>query len=105
MAFGSFINSLKGIFTEGPLKDLTEEMAQSQPEKLSAEQVVITDAFRSTFNVNSPVRENMHNSFMLARIVKSDANVTETEIDALRDVAVYIGMKVADADALLDGDR
>jgi len=194
MAFGSFINSLKGIFTEGPLKNLTEEMAQSQPEKLSAEQVVITDAFRSTFNVNAPVRENMHNSFMfsmlvmashiviadgkvepeeyqflgtflrdnfgeeteaegmevvrkliakreelearkpmaflqligdcgsqisrtlsedlryqmlsmLARIVKSDANVTETETDALRDVAVYIGMKAADADALLNDAR
>ncbi len=198
MAFGNFINSLKGIFTEGPLKDLTEEMSQSQnekqsqlqPGKLSAEQVVITDAFRKTFNVNSPVRENMHNSFMfsmlvmashiviadgkvepeeyqflgqflrdnfgeetetegmevmrkliakreelearkpmafiqiigdcgsqisrtlsedlryqmlsmLARIVKSDKNITDTEIEALRDVAVYIGMKTDDADALM----
>lgn len=191
MAFGNFINSLKGLFAEGPLKDLTEEMAPQQPAKLAAEQVVITDAFRSTFSVDAPVRENMDKSFMfsmlvmashiviadgkvepeeyqflgtflrdnfgeetetegmevvrkliakreelearkpmaflqligdcgsqisrtlsedlryqmlsmLARIVKSDANVSDTEIDALRDVAVYIGMKAADADALLN---
>lgn len=190
MAFGKFINSLKGLFDEGPLKDLTEEMAQSQPQKLSAEQVVITDAFRETFKVDAPVRENMDKSFMfsmlvmashiviadgkvepeeyqflgqflrdnfgeetetegmevvrkliakreelearkpmafvqligdcgnqisrtlsedlryqmlsmLARIVKSDTNVSDTEIEALRDVAVYIGMKATDADVLL----
>ena len=58
MAIGKWISSLKGLFDEGPLKELTEEVAEKQETKLSAENVVITDEFRKTFNVNSPVREN-----------------------------------------------
>lgn len=201
MSFGSFIHSLKGFFDEGPLKELAEGMAstseaeptaKAQPElKLQAEQVQISDEFRTTFSVNSPVRENIKNSFMfsmlvmashiviadgkvepeeyqflgkflrenfgseteaeglevvkkliakhdelearkpmaflqligdcgsqiartlsedlryqmlsmLALIVKSDANVDDKEIDALKDVAVYIGMKTDNVDALLN---
>ena len=59
MAFGKWINNLKGLFEEGPMKELTEHVAdqqkQEQEVKLSAENVVITDEFRQTFNVNSPV--------------------------------------------------
>ena len=158
--------------------------------KLPASQVEYTDEFRTTFNVNSPVRQNMHNSFlfsmlvmasyiviadgkmepqeyhflgrflrnefgeeaereslevvqkliakhdeleqrkpmaflqligdcgsqiaaslsedlryqmlsMLAQIVRSDENVDDKEIEALKDVSVYIGMKPADVDALM----
>ena len=195
MAFGKWIDNLKGLFEEGPLKELTEHVANEQkPEiKLSAENVVITDEFRQTFNVNSPVRENLRNSFlfsmltmasyiviadgkvepeeydflgkflretfseeaevegmdvvkkliakhdelearkpmaflqligdcgsqiasalsedlryqmlsMLALIVKSDANVTDKEVESLKDVAVYIGMKATDVDALMNLD-
>ena len=193
MAFGKWISNLKGLFEEGPMKDLTEHVAnQSQP-KLSAENVVITDEFRNTFNVNSPVRENLRNSFlfsmltmasyiviadgkvepeeydflgkflndtfgeeaqvegmdvvkkliakhdelearkpmaflqligdcgsqiasalsedlryqmlsMLALIVKSDANITDKEVETLKEVAVYIGMKATDVDALMNLD-
>ena len=175
------------------MKDLTEEVAKASESKKSAEEVVITDEFRNTFNVNSPVRENLRNSFlfsmllmashiiladgkvepeeyeflgkflrenfgeeaeaegmdvvkkiiakraemearkpmaflqmigdcgsqiasalsedlryqmlsMLALIVKSDANVTDTEVEALKEVAIYIGLKVTDVDALMHLD-
>ena len=193
MAFGKWISDLKGLFDNGPMKDLTEEVAQSQPTKLSAENVVITKEFQDTFNVNSPVRENIKNSFlfsmltmasyiviadgkvepeeyqflgsflkenfgeeaevegmdvvkkliakhdelearkpmaflqligdcgsqiagalsedlryqllsMLALIVKSDENVTDKEVETLKEVAVYIGMKATDVDALMNMD-
>ena len=175
------------------MKDLTEEVAKASESKKSAEEVVITDEFRNTFNVNSPVRENLRNSFlfsmllmashiiladgkvepeeyeflgkflrenfgeeaeaegmdvvkkiiakraemearkpmaflqmigdcgsqiasalsedlryqmlsMLALIVKSDANVTDTEVEALKEVAIYIGLKVTDVDTLMHLD-
>ena len=193
MAFGKWISNLKGLFEEGPMKDLTEHVADQPQMKLSAENVVITDEFRNTFNVNSPVRENLRNSFlfsmltmashiviadgkvepeeyeflgkflgdtfgeeakvegldvvrkliakhdeleavkpmaflqligdcgsqiagslsedlryqmlsMLALIVKSDADVTDKEIETLKEVAVYIGMKTTDVDALMNLD-
>jgi DnaJ like chaperone protein len=193
MAFGKWISNLKGLFDEGPLKELTEEVADQPQMKLSAENVVISDEFRTTFNVNSPVRENIKNSFlfsmltmasyiviadgkvepeeyeflgkflcenfgeeaktegmdvvkkliakhdelearkpmaflqligdcgsqiastlsedlryqmlsMLALIVKSDANVTGSEVETLKEVAVYIGMKPTDVDALMNMD-
>ena len=193
MAFGKWISNLKGLFEEGPMKDLTEHVADQPQMKLSAENVVITDEFRNTFNVNSPVRENIRNSFlfsmltmasyiviadgkvepqeydflgkflrdtfseeaeaegmdvvkkliakhdeleaykpmaflqligdcgsqiasalnedlryqmlsMLALIVKSDANISDKEIESLKEVAVYIGMKATDVDALMDLD-
>ena len=193
MAFGKWINNLKGLFEEGPMKELTEHVADDQQQKLSAEQVVITDEFRQTFNVNSPVRENLRNSFlfsmltmasyiviadgkvepeeydflgkflndtfgeeakvegmdvvkkliakhdeleakkpmaflqligdcgsqiasslsedlryqmlsMLALIVKSDANISNKEVETLKEVAVYIGMKATDVDALMNLD-
>ena len=193
MAFGKWISNLKGLFEEGPMKELTEHVADDQQQKLSAEQVVITDEFRDTFNVNSPVRENIRNSFlfsmltmasyiviadgkvepeeydflgkflhdtfgeeakvegmdvvkkliakhdeleakkpmaflqligdcgsqiasslsedlryqmlsMLALIVKSDANISNKEVETLKEVAVYIGMKATDVDALMNLD-
>ena len=193
MAFGNWISNLIGVFEEGPMKDLTEEVAKASESKKSAEEVVITDEFRKTFNVNSPVRENLRNSFlfsmllmashiiladgkvepeeyeflgkflrenfgeeaeaegmdvvkkiiakraemearkpmaflqmigdcgsqiasalsedlryqmlsMLALIVKSDANVTDTEVEALKEVAIYIGLKVTDVDTLMHLD-
>ena len=193
MAFGKWINNLKGLFEEGPMKELTEHVSAQSQTKLSAENVVITDEFRNTFNVNSPVRENIRNSFlfsmltmasyiviadgkvepqeydflgkflrdtfseeaeaegmdvvkkliakhdeleaykpmaflqligdcgsqiasalnedlryqmlsMLALIVKSDANISDKEIESLKEVAVYIGMKATDVDALMDLD-
>ena len=182
MAFGKWINNLKGLFEEGPMKELTEHVADH-----------ITDEFRQTFNVNSPVRENLRNSFlfsmltmasyiviadgkvepeeydflgkflhdtfgeeakvegmdvvkkliakhdeleakkpmaflqligdcgsqiasslsedlryqmlsMLALIVKSDANISNKEVETLKEVAVYIGMKATDVDALMNLD-
>lgn len=193
MAIGKWISNLKGLFEEGPMKELTEHVAATPQVKLSAENVVISDEFRNTFNVNSPVRENIRNSFlfsmltmasyiviadgkvepeeydflgkflhdtfgeeaqvegmdvvkkliakheelesrkpmaflqligdcgsqiasalsedlryqmlsMLALIVKSDANVTDKEIESLKEVAVYIGMKATDVDALMSLD-
>ena len=193
MAFGKWIGNLKGLFDNGPMKDLTEEVAHSQPQKLAAEDVVITKEFQETFNVNSPVRENIRNSFlfsmlvmashiviadgkidpeeyqflgkflkenfgdeaeqeginvvkkliakhqelearkpmaflqmigdcgsqiastlsedlryqmlsMLALVVKSDENVTDKEVETLKEVAVYIGMKSTDVDALMNMD-
>ncbi|MBP5799492.1 MAG: TerB family tellurite resistance protein [Prevotella sp.] len=193
MAIGKWISNLKGLFNEGPLKELTEEVAEKPKLKLSAENVVFSNEFDQTFNVESPVRENMRNSFlfsmlvmashiviadgkvepseykflgdflkehfgeeaeiegidvvkkliakheelearkpmaflqligdcgsqiagslsedlryqmlsMLALIVKSDADVSDKEIDALKDVAVYIGMKMTDVDALMNAD-
>ena len=175
------------------MKELTDEVASEDRFKLSAEKVVYTDEFRQTFNVNSPVRDNIKNSFlfsmlvmvshiiiadgkvepseyeflgnflrdnfgeeaqvegtevvrkliakheeiearkpmaflqligdcgsqiagslsedlryqmlsMLALIVKSDANVTDKEIETLKEVAVYIGMKATDVDALMNLD-
>ena len=175
------------------MKELTEEVADKSQLKLAAENVKISDEFRETFNVNSPVKENLRNSFlfsmlvmashiviadgkvepseykflgdflsenfgkeaeeegldvvkklvakhqelearkpmaflqmigdcgsqiagtlsedlryqmlsMLALIVKSDANVTSKEVETLKEVAVYIGMKAADVDALMNLD-
>ena len=51
MAFGNWISNLIGVFEEGPMKDLTEEVAKASESKKSAEEVVITDEFRNTFNV------------------------------------------------------
>jgi Tellurite resistance protein TerB. len=193
MAFGKWINNLKGLFEEGPMKELTEHVSAQSQTKLSAENVVFTDEFRNTFNVNSPVRENLRNSFlfsmltmasyiviadgkvepeeynflgkflrdtfseeaevegmdvvkkliakhdelearkpmaflqligdcgsqiasalnenlryqmlsMLALIVKSDANISDKEVESLKEVAVYIGMKATDVDALMNLD-
>ena len=191
MAIGQLLSSLKGLFAEGPMKDLADEVAEAPQLKLSADDVQISDEFRSTFAVDAPVNENIKNSFMfsmlvmashiviadgkvepqeyqflgnflrenfgaeteeegltvvkkliakheelearkpmaflqligdcgsqiartlsedlryqmlsmLTRIVKSDADVSDTEVDALRDVAVYIGMKTDDVDALMN---
>ena len=193
MAFGKWISSMKGLFNEGPMKDLSEEMAEKSQVKLAAENVAYTNEFKETFNVNSPVKDNIRNSFlfsmlvmashiviadgkvepeeyqflgnflrehfgeeaeaegldvvkklvtkheelearkpnaflqligdcgnqiagslsedlryqmlsMLALIVKSDANVTPSEVETLKEVAVYIGMKAADVDALMNID-
>jgi len=193
MAFGKWISSVKGLFNEGPMKDLSEEMAEKPQVKLAAENVAYTNEFNETFNVNSPVKDNIRNSFlfsmlvmashiviadgkvepeeyqflgnflrehfgeeaeaegldvvkklvtkheelearkpnaflqligdcgnqiagslsedlryqmlsMLALIVKSDANVTPSEVETLKEVAVYIGMKAADVDALMNID-
>ena len=191
MAFGKLFSNLKGLFNEGPLRDLTEEIADVPQLRLSADKVEYTDEFRKTFQVNSPVRENIHNSFlfsmlvmashiviadgkvepeeyaflgrflreefgeeteveslevvkkliakhdelearkpmafvqligdcgsqiartlsedlryqmlsMLTLIVKSDENITDKEVEALKDVAIYIGMKPADVDTLMN---
>lgn len=193
MAFGKWISSMKGLFNEGPMKDLSEEMAEKPQVKLAAENVAYTNEFKETFNVNSPVKDNIRNSFlfsmlvmashiviadgkvepeeyqflgnflrehfgeeaeaegldvvkklvtkheelearkpnaflqligdcgnqiagslsedlryqmlsMLALIVKSDANVTPSEVETLKEVAVYIGMKAADVDVLMNID-
>lgn len=193
MAFNKLLSNIKGLFSDGPMNELTEELSATQQGKLSAEQVVITDEFRHVFQVNSPVKENIRHSFMLsmlvmashiviadgkmepdeyeflgrflrenfndelaeegvtvvrkliakreeleaskpnaflqyigdcatqikdtlnedlrfqmlsmlALIVKSDNNVDDREVEALREVAVYIGMKPADADALMQID-
>ena len=193
MAIGKWISSLKDLFNEGPMKKLTEEVADKPQVKLSAENVVYSDEFRQTFNVNAPVKENLRNSFlfsmlvmashiviadgkvepseyqflgkflrenfgeeaemegldvvrklidkhdelesrkpnaflqligdcgsqiagslsedlryqmlsMLALIVKSDTNVSNTEVESLKEVAVYIGMKATDVDALMSLD-
>ena len=193
MAIGKWIDNLKGLFNEGPMKELTEELHEEPEVRLSAEKVVITDEFRETFNVNSPVKNNMRNSFlfsmlvmashiviadgkvepeeyeflgrflrenfseeaelegmdvvkkliakhdelearkpnaflqligdcgsqisgslseelryqllsMLALIVKSDTNVSDREVETLKEVAVYIGMKPTDIDALMNLD-
>ena len=193
MAFGKWIDNLKGLFEEGPMKELTEHVAEKPQTKLSAENVVISDEFRQMFNVNSPVRENLRNSFlfsmltmasyiviadgkvepeeydflgkflrgtfseeaevegmdvvkkliakhdelearkpmaflqligdcgsqiasalsedlryqmlsMLALIIKSDANISDKEVESLKEVAVYIGMKATDVDALMNLD-
>ena len=193
MAFGKWIGNLKGLFNEGPMRELTEEVADKPQLKLSAENVVFSNEFDKTFNVESPVRENMRNSFlfsmlvmashiviadgkvepseykflgdflkehfgeeaevegidvvkkliakheelearkpmaflqligdcgsqianslsedlryqmlsMLALIVKSDADVSNKEIETLKEVAVYIGMKATDVDALMNMD-
>ena len=184
---------MKGLFSEGPMKELSEEMADTPQVRLSAEKVAITNEFRETFNVNSPVKDNIRNSFlfsmlvmashiviadgkvepeeyqflgnflrenfgeeaetegmdvvrklvakheeleakkpnaflqligdcgtqiasslsedlryqmlsMLALIVKSDEQVTGLEVETLKEVAVYIGMKAADVDALMNID-
>ena len=193
MAFGKFFSSMKGLFSEGPMKDLSEEMADAPQVKLSAEKVAFTDEFRQTFNVNSPVKDNIRNSFlfsmlvmashiviadgkvepeeyqflgkflrenfgeeaetegmdvvkklvakheeleakkpnaflqligdcgaqiasslsedlryqmlsMLTLIVKSDEQVNGSEVETLKEVAVYIGMKATDVDALMNID-
>lgn len=192
MALGKWISNLKGLFSEGPMKELTE-LVDSPQEKLSAERVVITNEFRETFSVAQPVSENLRNSFlfsmlvmasyivmsdgkvlqseysylakflnenfgseaehesmevvsklisknrelaerkpmafvqligncgsqiaqnlneelryqmlsMLAMIVKADDDVDAKEVEALKDVAVYIGMKTADIDVLMAQD-
>ena len=193
MAIGKWISNLKGLFNEGPLKELTEEVADKPQLKLSAENVVFSNEFDQTFHVESPVRENMRNSFlfsmlvmashiviadgkvepseykflgnflnehfgeeaevegidvvkkliakhnelektkpmaflqligdcgsqiasslsedlryqmlsMLALIVKSDEKVTPSEVETLKEVAVYIGMKATDVDVLMNID-
>ena len=193
MAIGKWISNLKGLFNEGPLKELTEEVADKPQVKLSAENVVFSEEFRETFNVNAPVRENLRNSFlfsmlvmashiviadgkvepseykflgdflkehfgdeaevegmdvvkkliakheelearkpnaflqligdcgsqiastlsedlryqmlsMLALIVKSDADISNKEVETLKEVALYIGMKATDVDALMNLD-
>jgi len=193
MAFGKWFSSMKGLFSEGPMKDLSEEMAEAPQVKLTAENVAFTDEFRETFNVNSPVKDNIRNSFlfsmlvmashiviaddkvepqeyqflgnflrenfgeeaeteglevvrklvakheelearkpnaflqligdcgsqiasslsedlryqmlsMLTLIIKSDANITPSEVETLKEVAVYIGMKATDVDALMNID-
>ena len=184
---------MKGLFSEGPMKDLSEEMAEVHQMKLAAENVAYTNEFRETFNENSPVKDNIRNSFlfsmlvmashiviadgkvepeeyqflgkflrenfgeeaetegmdvvkklvakheelearkpnaflqligdcgsqiagslsedlryqmlsMLALIVKSDDQVTPSEVETLKEVAVYIGMKATDVDALMNVD-
>jgi len=184
---------MKGLFNEGPMKELSEEMAEAPQVKLAAENVAYTNEFRETFNVNSPVKDNIRNSFlfsmlvmashiviadgkvepeeyqflgkflrenfgeeaetegmdvvkklvakheelearkpnaflqligdcgsqiasslsedlryqmlsMLALIVKSDEQVTPSEVETLKEVAVYIGMKATDVDALMNID-
>ena len=184
---------MKGLFSEGPMKELSEEMAEQPQVKLAAENVAYTNEFRETFNVNSPVKDNIRNSFlfsmlvmashiviadgkvepeeyqflgnflrenfgeeaeaegldvvrklvakheelearkpnaflqligdcgsqiagslsedlryqmlsMLALIVKSDEQVTASEVETLKEVAVYIGMKATDVDALMNID-
>ena len=193
MAFGKWFSSMKGLFSEGPMKDLSEEMAEKPQVKLTAENVAFTDEFRETFNVNSPVKDNIRNSFlfsmlvmashiviaddkvepqeyqflgnflrenfgeeaeteglevvrklvakheelearkpnaflqligdcgsqiasslsedlryqmlsMLTLIIKSDTNITPSEVETLKEVAVYIGMKATDVDALMNID-
>ena len=193
MAFGKWISSMKGLFNEGPMKELSEEMAEAPQVKLAAENVAYTNEFRETFNVNSPVKDNIRNSFlfsmlvmashiviadgkvepeeyqflgkflrenfgeeaetegmdvvkklvakheelearkpnaflqligdcgsqiasslsedlryqmlsMLALIVKSDEQVTPSEVETLKEVTVYIGMKATDVDALMNID-
>ena len=37
MAFGKWIGNLKGLFNEGPMKELTEEVAEKPQLKLSAD--------------------------------------------------------------------
>ena len=184
---------MKGLFSEGPMKELSEEMAEQPQVKLAAENVAYTNEFRETFNVNSPVKDNIRNSFlfsmlvmashiviadgkvepeeyrflgnflrenfgeeaetegldvvkklvakheelearkpnaflqligdcgsqiaaslsedlryqmlsMLALIVKSDEQITASEVETLKEVAVYIGMKATDVDALMNID-
>lgn len=193
MAFGKWFSNMKGLFSEGPMKALSEEMAEKPQVKLMAENVTFSNEFRETFNVNSPVKDNIRNSFlfsmlvmashiviadgkvepeeyqflgnflrenfgeeaetegldvvkklvakheelearkpnaflqligdcgsqiagslsedlryqmlsMLALIVKSDEQVTPSEVETLKEVAVYIGMKATDVDALMDID-
>ena len=193
MAIGKWIGNLRGLFNEGPMKELTEHVDDKHETKQSAENVVITNEFRDTFNVNSPVRDNIRNSFlfsmlvmashivisdgkvepkeyeflgkflkenfseeaevegmdvvkkliakreelearkpnaflqligdcgsqiagslsedlryqmlsMLALIVKSDENVSNQEVETLKEVAVYIGMKADDVDTLMNLD-
>lgn len=87
MAFKQWISNLKGIFDEGPLKELTEELVSAPQTKQTAEQVVITDEFRQTFQVNSPVRDNIRNSFlfsmlvMVSHIIIADGKVTQQEYE------------------------
>ena len=87
MAFKQWISNLKGIFDEGPLKELTEELVSAPQTKQTAEQVVITDEFRQTFQVNSPVRDNIRNSFlfsmlvMVSHIIIADGKVTPQEYE------------------------
>ncbi len=184
---------MKGLFSEGPMKELSEEMAEQPQVKLAAENVAYTNEFRETFNVNSPVKDNIRNSFlfsmlvmashiviadgkvepeeyqflgnflrenfgeeaenegldvvkklvakheelearkpnaflqligdcgsqiaaslsedlryqmlsMLALIVKSDEQITASEVETLKEVAVYIGMKATDVDVLMNID-
>ena len=89
MAFGQWISNLVGVFEEGPMKDLTEEVAKASKSKKSAEEVIITDEFRQTFSIDSPVRENLKNSFlfsmllMASHIVLADGKVEPEEYQFL----------------------
>ena len=91
MAFGKWIGNLKGLFNDGPMKELTEEVAEKPQLKLSAENVVFSNEFNQTFNVESPVRENMRNSFlfsmlvMASHIVIADGKVEPSEYKFLGD--------------------
>ena len=91
MAFGKWIGNLKGLFNEGPMKELTEEVAERPQLKLSAENVVFSNEFDQTFHVESPVRENMRNSFlfsmlvMASHIVIADGKVEPSEYKFLGD--------------------
>ena len=51
MAFGQWISNLVGVFEEGPMKDLTEEVAKASKSKKSAEEVIITDEFRPAYQL------------------------------------------------------
>ena len=80
MAIGKWISNLKGLFNEGPLKELTEEVAEKPELKLSAENVAFSDEFNQTFKVESPVRENMRNSFMFSMLVMASHIVIADDI-------------------------
>jgi len=193
MAIGKWISGLVDLFEEGPMKELTAEVAKEPETKKDAEEVVISDEFRKTFSVDAPIKENLRNSFlfsmlvmashiiiadekvapseyaflgkflkenfgdaaeeegldvvkkliakhdelearkpmaflqligdcgsqiasalnedlryqllsMLALIIKADENASAHEIETLKEVALYIGMKATDVDALMDLD-
>ena len=69
MAFGKWLSNMKGLFNDGPMKEQTEELAEKPQQKQTAENVVFSNEFNQTFNVESPVRENMRNSFLFSMLV------------------------------------
>ena len=170
MAFGKWINNLKGLFEEGPMKELTEHVADHSPVRENlrnsflfsmltmASYIVIADGkvepeeydflgkfLHDTFGeeakvegmdvvkkliakhdeleakkpmaflqligdcgsqIASSLSEDLRYQMlsMLALIVKSDANISNKEVETLKEVAVYIGMKATDVDALMNLD-